>query len=237
MGALPWKMMVCPLLLLVLNMLKFRYDHPPNRLILRILYGISQSALFLVCGLIAYRIKKEGDSRKTVKLKASTASGEDVEETLSYQDYDLSQLRKMATGFLTGAGITTLIHVYMGAVPPLLFQTVMQPMSLFEHPLFAIYVLRKIEDSDEKLKRPFPEKSAKAQFEAMMQNAREERRARQEIDQPEPLTSQDHDHDVQAEDDQDEVHQTVGTSAPTGDSQVFLSTTERRHPSLQSVEQ
>lgn len=76
MGALTWKMMVCPMLLVVLNMLKFRYDHPPNRLLLRILYGLSQAAVYFICGVIAHRIKKQGDSRKTVSVKTSSVRGE-----------------------------------------------------------------------------------------------------------------------------------------------------------------
>lgn len=102
-------------------------------------------------------------------------------------------------------------------------------------------------------------------LDAMMQKAREERREREGegVGHARSLPVQDSEPDAQPEEEQEElheeggvaqtppaqdsehedgdeqngVHQDVGLTAPTGDSQVFLSKAERRHPTVQSVEQ
>lgn len=68
----PWKMMIGPALLLGMKVAKFDYDMPQNLLIIRILYGVSQVAIFAVMALMYARISAEGDDKKTLKVKPAS---------------------------------------------------------------------------------------------------------------------------------------------------------------------
>ena len=67
-----WKMMIGPALLLGMKVTKFDYDVPQNLLIIRILYGVSQVAIFAVMALMYARISAEGDDKKTLKVKPAS---------------------------------------------------------------------------------------------------------------------------------------------------------------------
>lgn len=69
---LSWKMFIGPALLLGMKVAKFDYDLPQSLLIIRILYGVSQVAMFAVMALIYTRISAEGDDKKTLKVKAAS---------------------------------------------------------------------------------------------------------------------------------------------------------------------
>lgn len=64
-----WKMLVGPAMLVGMKVLKIDYDVPQNLLIIRILYAVSQLALFGALFVIYQRINQEGDEKKTVRVK------------------------------------------------------------------------------------------------------------------------------------------------------------------------
>jgi hypothetical protein len=67
-----WKMLVGPAMLVFMKVMKIDYDAPNNLLIIRILYALSQLALFAALFAIYQRINQEGDEKKTVKVKVAS---------------------------------------------------------------------------------------------------------------------------------------------------------------------
>ncbi|XP_024392391.1 SRP-independent targeting protein 3 homolog [Physcomitrium patens] len=183
-----WKMMVGPAMLMGMKAAKIDYDAPHNLLIIRVLYAVSQLALFGALFVIYQRINQEGDEKSTVKVKVTSATGTSEEKVMTHKDYDMSELMKLVKSFGMGAVMTVGIHVYMAVVPALLLQLVTNPMTLWDNALFSIYILKKDSNKDEKLKRPFPSDSPFAKIEAMKKEMAEaeelERKKREEGDQP-----------------------------------------------------
>jgi hypothetical protein len=166
--AFPWKMLLGPALLMGLKAAKIDYEVPRNLVVIRILYAVAQLAIFASLAVIYQRISRDGDEKKSVKVKVPSATGGPVEEKLmTHKDYDMSELQKLAQSFGMRAAMTVGIHVYMAVVPALLLQMVSEPVTLYDHALFALYILKKDPTKDDKLKRPFPVDSPMAKFEAM----------------------------------------------------------------------
>jgi hypothetical protein len=166
--AFPWKMLLGPALLMGLKAAHIDYDVPRNLLVIRILYACAQVAIFASLGLIYLRISRDGDEKKSVKVKVPSLTGGPIEEKeMTHKDYDMSELQKLAQGFGMRAAMTVGIHVYMAVVPALLLQMVTEPTTLYDHALFALYILKKDPSKNDKLKRPFPVDSPMAKFEAM----------------------------------------------------------------------
>jgi len=159
-------------------------------LIIRILYGVSQVAIFAVMALMYTRISAEGDDKKTLKVKPASPMGPQEEQEMTYKEYDMSELQKLAKSFAVGAAMTVGIHVYMKVVPALFLQMVTQPVTLYDHALFCIYMLKKDPSKNEKLKRPFAADSPLAKLEAMKKQAETgelERQKKDEEPQAEPV--------------------------------------------------
>lgn len=75
----------------------------------------------------------------------------------------------------------------MAVVPALLLQMVTEPITLHDHALFQLYLLKKDPSKDEKLKRPFPVDSPMAKFEAMKKDLAVEDRKKDDGDsEPQP---------------------------------------------------
>ncbi|KAG0590521.1 hypothetical protein M758_1G112400 [Ceratodon purpureus] len=185
-----WKVLVGPAMLVAMKVLKIDYDVPHNILIIRTLYALSQLALFAGLYVIYQRITQDGDEKKTVKVKVTSPAGATEEQVMTYKDYDMSELQKLVKSFGVGAAMTIGIHVYMAVVPALLLQMVTQPITLYDHALFSLYILKKDASKDKKLKRPFPNDSPMAKLEAMKKELAEEeeqRKKKDEDSQPTPV--------------------------------------------------
>ena len=99
-------------------------------------------------------------SPETLARGARRLDGPVVYETMSVKRYDCEQLGALLAQTMTAFAVTWGLHVYMGVgarytgVPPLLMQTVMQPLTLAEHPLCRIH-MRGASDGSERCRRPF----------------------------------------------------------------------------------
>ncbi|KAL2651629.1 hypothetical protein R1flu_019757 [Riccia fluitans] len=168
---LSWKMFLGPGLLMGLKFANVDYQRPENLIFVRVFYAISQVFLFGVCAFIGLSIRNRGDDKKTLKLvtpPSPMSPGEQPTETkVTFKEYDMGELQKLVKNFILGAAITVGIHVYMQVVPALLLQIVAQPITLIDHPLFALYILNKDPAQDSKLKRPFPDNSPGGRIAAM----------------------------------------------------------------------
>ncbi|KAH8959091.1 hypothetical protein BDL97_06G063200 [Sphagnum fallax] len=216
----PWKMLVGPALLIGMKAVKFDYDKPQNLLIIRVVYALTQIVLFAALGYIAYRISKYGDAKHSVKVKVPSATGPAVETEMTHKDYDMSELKKLLKNFGLGAAMTVAIHAYMAVVPALILQMVTQPITLIDHALFLIYILKRDPSKNPKLQRPFVDDSPAAKLEAFKEKAQQERARLEALsaqEQPAALES-----DVALESDG------TPSDVAVSDTQSSLSKVERR---------
>lgn len=146
--------------------------------------------------------------------------GPAVETEMTHKDYDMFELKKLLKNFGLGAAMTVAIHAYMAVVPALILQMVTQPITLIDHALFLIYILKRDPSKNPKLRRPFVDDSPAAKLEAFKEKAQQERARLEALsaqEQPAALES-----DVALESD--------GTPGDVGvsDAQSSLSKVERR---------
>ena len=79
---------------------------------------------------------------------------------ITKKEYDLSKIAALRTKVFMGATIGFGIHMYFGVPMPLLMQSIMQPMSLYDDQLFKIHLLRRDPLDYPDLKRPWKDGSA-----------------------------------------------------------------------------
>ncbi|KAL3700334.1 hypothetical protein R1sor_018356 [Riccia sorocarpa] len=218
---LSWKMFVGPGLLMGLKFANVDYQKPENLIFVRAFYAISQLFLFGICAFIALGIRNRGDDKKTLKLvtpPSPMSPGEEPRETeVTFKAYDMEELQKLVKNFIMGAAITVGIHVYMQVVPALLLQIVTQPITLIDHPLFALYILNKDPAQDSKLKRPFPDNSPTGRIAAM-----------KEAQKQQELQGQENQSSTQALADGGSTSETASDTAVGGNAQISVTTAGRR---------
>eukprot|EP00271_Cylindrocystis_brebissonii_P013372 TRINITY_DN33146_c0_g1_i1.p1 TRINITY_DN33146_c0_g1~~TRINITY_DN33146_c0_g1_i1.p1 ORF type:complete len:272 (-),score=52.91 TRINITY_DN33146_c0_g1_i1:779-1594(-) len=143
------KAFIAPMVMLGLTRMGISYDDPINILIGRVLYGVTHVSLVVIIAYVFWRIRR-GDTKEGVveMVKAVQKTGRkrsdrrvetDVEKK-SFRDYDMSELRTLATTFSVGVAATLGLHLYMKLMPALILQIIMQPIAFYENPLVAIYV-------------------------------------------------------------------------------------------------
>lgn len=196
---------------------KIQYDDPSNLLVIRWIYGVSQGVLFALCAYIYHAIAQRGDEKKSVKVVATPAFNAPpdqapMESILTYKEYDLAELVKLTKNFALGAAVTVVIHYYMAVVPALVLQIVTQPITLFEHPLFSIYILDKDAGKHESLKRPFADLASTPTFKALQKSKQTE---------PQPPTLGQSDSEIPA-------GERTENKSTGGNAQTSLSTAEKR---------
>jgi hypothetical protein len=149
------------------------WTQPQNILYARVLYGVAQAFILVMCAFMYSAINTRKDQKK-IKVpqpaQLGTPAGPDVEQTV--QEYDLAQLRKYATQVLFGAAMVVFIHYKWGMIQPLFIQTIMTPMQLYRNPLFQILVMGARGDVE---KRPFKEENPFANaFSGMANNEQQQ---------------------------------------------------------------
>ena len=125
-------------------------------------FGISLALVMITFLFIYSKIIKAQQTAGKVKVKKKTMSGEEEEE-MTFMDYDIAELRKVAQQTMFGAVITLALFWYKGYLQPMVFQALLLPMSTLDHQLFHMYVLGRPATGD--LERPWKEENP---FAAMM---------------------------------------------------------------------
>ena len=139
----------------------FNLANPKNALIIRLAYGFVQLFTLAMLGYIRTQImKQKGKSGGfvTVVIPPRPFSDEEAKtERLTVEDYDNRELFKMLQSTVFGAFLLILIHIWLGALQPLIFQSILPLKTLFTSNLFQIYILGK--KAEGKLERPWKEPS------------------------------------------------------------------------------
>ena len=153
------KMLVAPLLLLGGKKLGIDYEVPEVlsrvRLAFMIVMALSLSACALMYGIVSRKQKKLSENKVEVRTNDPMAGGKEKVEILTHFEHDLREVGKAFTNQLFGFGVVGAMHIYMKVNPPLLLQTVMMPMNLWEMTVFQVHFLGKDTNSSPKFKRPW----------------------------------------------------------------------------------
>jgi len=122
---------------------KIDFVDPENIFRLRVAYGIIDIALFLLCGVLYWLIKR-ANNRQIIQVPAVGSFGQadpsQPPKRMTVMDYDLSALRKYLQSHATSTAITCFIHWKFGIVPPLFLQCVMNPFQASQQPLVKLYL-------------------------------------------------------------------------------------------------
>jgi len=133
---------------------KIDFTNPEYLLLLQVIFSVVQGSILLLCAYIYNQINTKND-RTIITVPPSSspfggASTEPAKQT-SIRDYDISQLRKVAQQIGIGIGIAILLYFKWSIIPPMAIQCVLNPMNVFNSPLFKIYILGSPQP------RPFPD--------------------------------------------------------------------------------
>ena len=139
----------------------FNLANPKNALAIRFAYGCVQLFTLAMLGYIRTQImKQKGKSSGFVTIVTPPRPFSDEEaktERITTEAYDNRELFKMLQSTVFGAFLLILIHIWLGALQPLIFQSILPLKTLFTSNLFQIYILGK--KAEGKLERPWKEAS------------------------------------------------------------------------------
>lgn len=151
-----WKLLVAPVVLMGMNKVGLDYEKPAVAFSFRAAYVASQILTAALVWHLYREVKRRSDPQKPVKIKEASDDGTKPALYLTEREYDLSELQRHAQHFGIGMITTLLLHYYFNLWPALVLQIVMQPIQLYDFPLFQIYFLGKSpDDNPAKLVRPF----------------------------------------------------------------------------------
>jgi len=164
------KMFISPVLLLRSKRLGIDYKNPEHVMNIRLIFLLSMTAVVLALAALWMSItrKKKKLEEDSVEVKVKNAqTGEVKTEKVSLYEHDVREFRKVLTSFFTGCMMTSGIHAFFKVVPPLLLQSIMMPLNLWDGNLWQAHVLGRSETKYPALKRPWQEPEQKSPFAAL----------------------------------------------------------------------
>jgi len=122
---------------------KIDFTDPENIFRLRVAYGIVDVALFVLCGVLYWLIKR-ANNRQVIQVPVVGSFGQadpsQPPKRQTVMEYDMAALRKYLQSHATSTAITCFIHWKFGIVPPLFLQCVMNPFQASQQPLVKLYL-------------------------------------------------------------------------------------------------
>lgn len=132
------------------------YTEGDNLLYLRVAFCISQVLTLVGCAILYFKIKaKPNLVQVVVKAPVPPFGAPETPpkpDKMTTTQYDIRELRKIATQVAMSFCITGFLHYKWALTPPLFIQCVMTPKNLFASPLFGIFIM-----GQTGVERPFPE--------------------------------------------------------------------------------
>jgi hypothetical protein len=111
------------------------------------------------------RKKKLEEDTCEVKVK-DVQSGETKTEKVTLYEHDVREFRKVLMSNIMGGCMVSMLHFSFKVVPPLLLQSIMMPLNLWDGNLWQVHVLSRGEKDNAKLRRPWEEPEQKSPFAA-----------------------------------------------------------------------
>jgi len=119
---------------------KIDFTIPQNVLIVQIAFVTIQTALLLGSAFIYNKINSINNKTK-LNIVVSKAGEEVKTEVQTVRDHDMAALKKYGTQLIMGTTITAFLYFKWAIVPPLLMQSVLNPMNFYKNQLFKLYIL------------------------------------------------------------------------------------------------
>ena len=187
------KMFISPVLLMGGKRLGIDYKDPAHVMKIRMCFVVAMTTLALAFAFLWVRLvgkkKKLEEDACEVKVK-DAKTGESKTEKISLYEHDVREFRKVLTSNIMGGIMVTVLHFSFKVVPPLLLQSIMMPLNLWDGNLVQVHVLGRGEKDDAKFKRPWEEPVQKSPFaafaEAMSPDAKGKPGQRKVIDAQRP---------------------------------------------------
>lgn len=187
------KMFISPVLLMGGKRLGIDYKDPAHVMKIRMCFVVAMTTLALAFAFLWVRLvgkkKKLEEDACEVKVK-DAKTGESKTEKISLYEHDVREFRKVLTSNIMGGIMVTVLHFSFKVVPPLLLQSIMMPLNLWDGNLVQVHVLGRGEKDDAKFKRPWEEPVQKSPFaafaEAMSPDAKGKPGQRKAIDAQRP---------------------------------------------------
>eukprot|EP01111_Echinosteliopsis_oligospora_P019298 TRINITY_DN927_c0_g1_i1.p1 TRINITY_DN927_c0_g1~~TRINITY_DN927_c0_g1_i1.p1 ORF type:complete len:218 (-),score=53.01 TRINITY_DN927_c0_g1_i1:53-706(-) len=129
---------------------------PTSIFYIRAFYGFSQILIISILAYLYLQISANTDKTRVIGEERKFGQPA-VKIDESVKEYDMAQLKKVATQQIMGMVITTFLVFKFDLVQPLILQSILNPKTILTHPLFSIYVLGKPAEGSRK--RPFKEES------------------------------------------------------------------------------
>lgn len=120
---------------------------------IRIAYGTSQAFALLLQLYVHSRVQATASTTQTVTVKTKPAQGPETTEELTVKEYDSKQCFEGIQRVVLGALFIVVLHTWKGFLQPLVIQSAMTFITMWDEPLVQIYLLG--ERAEGKLKRPF----------------------------------------------------------------------------------
>lgn len=145
------KMFLMPALMMGVKYLKL--DLNLYKTELRIAFACAVLFKYAVIYFVYLTSQKAAEAGPVTVKEKKPMDGTEEEKTMTTREYDAKQIMSSFKSSLFGLCITCGIHYKWGNASPLLFQSIMLPMGLFDDALFKIHILGN--EAVGKLTRPF----------------------------------------------------------------------------------
>jgi|LauGreDrversion4_2_1035121.scaffolds.fasta_scaffold58586_1 hypothetical protein len=147
------------------------FDEDQNLLFGRALYAAKLIITVLIAAMVYVRIQSTPYKPSDV-VKEHEDSGHVVSQ-MGFADYDKTQVTKFLKAQVMPVAITLFIHYKFNYVQPLYIQFAISMISIYDWPLFQIYVLKRDGSGDKSLRRPFENAKAPGFMETMNKKIQE----------------------------------------------------------------
>jgi len=125
---------------LVFLIQKIDFTVPRNVLIVQSSFAVIQTLLLIGSTYIFTRIRARNNTT-SINVVVSKPGEEARTETQTVKDHDIAALKKFVTQLIIGTAITAFLYFKWAIVPPLLMQSVINPMNFYKTQLFKIFIL------------------------------------------------------------------------------------------------
>ena len=153
------KMFIAPIVLMGSKRLGIDWNDEETKTKIRMAFTISVTLCYVVIFYMYKQVKRKEKklSEDTVEVTAKDPynNGEEKKETLTYFEHDLKEVKKAGTSQAFGFLMSCVLHFYFKLNPPIVLQSIMLPLNMFESPAFQVHVLGKSTKVNKKLERPW----------------------------------------------------------------------------------
>jgi hypothetical protein len=153
------KMFIAPVVLMGSKRLGIDFNDPETLKRIRFAFAVSVTMCYLVIFYMYKQVKlkekKLSEEKCEVTVKDPYKNGEEKKETLTYFEHDLKEVKKAGTSQAFGFLMSCVLHFYFKLNPPIVLQSIMLPLNMFESPAFQVHVLGKSTKGNKKLERPW----------------------------------------------------------------------------------